>query len=1090
MTVGRRDLLKATALAGSGALLGSVGPLLQSEANSEETRAKAHYPLADPDNIIYGLCLQCHTECTLKVKIQDGLVSKIDGNPYSPGTLQPQLNYDTSLAQAARVDGSICPKGQAGVQTLYDPYRLRRVLKRAGPRGSGKWKSISFDQAIKEIVDGGSLFAEIGEKRTVPGFRDVFVVRDAALSKSLASDVAAVRAGTLTVADFRQRHADHLDALIDPAHPDLGPKNNQFVFMAGRIEHGRKEYSKRWINGGLGSINWYAHTTICEQAHHVAFKYATAQWTGKVWKTGKDHMKPDFESAEFVIFWGTGYAEANFGPPPMTPQITKAAVDGRLRYAVIDPRLSKSAAHGWWIPIHPGGDLALAMAMIRWIIENRRYDEKFLRNANLAAAHARNEKSWSNASWLVADGTGKFLRASQIGIGTETQFVVLQGGKPSAVDPYSKDQEIVGDLDVKSQVSGIAVRSAFRVLTESAMAHSMADYTRECGIPEKDIVALAREFTSHGKKAAIDFYRGPIKFTYGYYSAQAIITLNFLIGNVDWRGGLVGGGGAYDAMHGIYNLGSLHEGALEAFGIKTTREGSGQYETSTLFKRDGYPARRLWFPLTDDVYQEIVPAAAAGYPYPIKILWLHMGTVALSAPTGHLQIEMLKDPEKIPLFIADDVVIGETSMYADYIFPDLTYLERWAFEGFSPAIKVRAWKLRQPAATPIPEIVNVDGESMPISMEAMMIAIAKRLGAPGYGANGFAPGMAFNRPEDFYLKMAANVAHTGSPVPSATEEEMATFRKARRHLPPAVFQEEKWQAAVGKDNWTRTVYLLNRGGRFEPWSKAYDGDHVSHAWGALLNLYAEPVALTRNAISQERFSGAPKLELLRNSDGSQVTFPPDYDLKLFTYKEIFGGQSRTAGNYAGQQALMPENFVYINKRDAVRLKLTEGDIVQVASPGFAGDFEVAPNVKQRVAGVVKPIEGIRPGSVGISWHYGHWAYGAYDVEIDGDVIKGDPTRRRGLVPNPAMAADAHLKDVTLTDPIAGDSAYGGTYVKLVKIGRREAQETASSLSSLQRASQAADAWIRAEALRAARGESDGTRLRKQVLAQIAQQYRA
>ena len=1083
MTVTRRDVLKAGLLTGSGALLGNAGALLQARAQSSESGGPGHYPLADAGNIIYGMCLQCHTECTLKIKVQDGLVSKIDGNAYSPGSLQPQLDYATTPAQAARVDGSICPKGQAGVQTLYDPYRLRRVLKRAGPRGSGKWKSIPFEQAIKEIVDGGALFADIGDKRTVSGFREVFAVHDAEMAKALAADVAAVRSGTMDVATFRQRHQDHLDVLIDPEHPDMGPKNNQFVFMAGRIEHGRNEFTKRWVHGGLGSTNWFAHTTICEQAHHIAYKYATAHWTGTEWKTGKDHMKPDFESAEFVIFWGTGYAEANFGPPPMTPQITQAAVDGRLRYAVVDPRLSKSAAHGWWVPIRPGGDLALAMGMMRWIITNRRFDEQFLRNANRAAAHAHNETSWSNASWLVVDETGKFLRADEAGVGTTSQFVVLQDGQPVAVDPYSDDQTVIGDLDVQAQVHGIGVRSAFRVLTDSVMAHEMSAYAAESGIPEQEIVELAREFTSHGKKAAIDFYRGPIKFTYGYYAGQAIIALNTLIGNIDWRGGLVGGGGTYQATKGLFDLNALHPGALKDVGIKITREGSGQYETSTLFHRDGYPAPRPWFPLTGDVYQEIVPAATAGYPYPIKILWLHMGTVALSAPAGHLQIDMLKNPEKIPLFIADDIVIGETSMYADYIFPDLMYLERWAFEGFSPAIKVKAWKLRQPAAAPIPEIVTVAGEAMPISMEAAMIAVATQLGAPGYGADGFAPGVPFKRPEDYYLKMAANVAHDGQALPAANPGEMDTFRRARRHLPPAVFHEDKWRAAVGEAHWASTVYLLNRGGRFEPWNKAYAGDHVAHALAGIMNIYAEPVATTRNAVSQERFSGVPKLEAMRNIDGSAVTFPAEYDLKLFTYKEVFGGQSRTVGNYVAQQALMPENFVYINRQDAQRLKLRDGDVVRVAAPGFDGEFEVAPNIKQKVAGVIKAIEGVRPGTVGISWHYGHWAYGANDVDVDGVIIRGDPTRRRGLVPNPAMAADAHLKDVALTDPIAGDSAYGGTYVKLVKIGHRAATQTfASTLAT----AMPDDAWIQTEALRVARGESDGERLREVVRNRLAQ----
>jgi len=60
---------------------------------------------------------------------------------------------------------------------------------------------------------------------------------------------------------------------------------------------------------------------------------------------------------------------------------------GQLKIAVIDPRFSKTAAKAWkWVPIKPGTKGAFALAMIRWIIENRRYDARYLANANKAAA--------------------------------------------------------------------------------------------------------------------------------------------------------------------------------------------------------------------------------------------------------------------------------------------------------------------------------------------------------------------------------------------------------------------------------------------------------------------------------------------------------------------------------------------------------------------------------------------------------------------------------------------------------------------------------------------------------------------------------
>ena len=110
------------------------------------------------------------------------------------------------------------------------------------------------------------------------------------------------------------------------------------------------------------------------------------------------------------------------------------------------------------------------------------------------------------------------------------------------------------------------------------------------------------------------------------------------------------------------------------------RHGSGLRQEHHL---QGYPAKRPWYPFSSDIYQEAIPSIGDAYPYPIKALMMYMGTPVYSLPAGHKLIEILSDPKKIPLFFASDIVIGETSMYADYIFPDLTYLERWEFAGLA-----------------------------------------------------------------------------------------------------------------------------------------------------------------------------------------------------------------------------------------------------------------------------------------------------------------------------------------------------------------------------------------------------------------------
>ena len=137
----RRDAVRGGALLGGGALLAQVirkGLAVDHAADARSLTQAREYELAKPENILYTTCLQCNTGCGVKAKILDGVVVKIDGSPYSPWAMYPHLPYKGAPADMAKIDGHICPKGSAGIQTAYDPYRIRRVLKRAGKRGEKK----------------------------------------------------------------------------------------------------------------------------------------------------------------------------------------------------------------------------------------------------------------------------------------------------------------------------------------------------------------------------------------------------------------------------------------------------------------------------------------------------------------------------------------------------------------------------------------------------------------------------------------------------------------------------------------------------------------------------------------------------------------------------------------------------------------------------------------------------------------------------------------------------------------------------------------------------------------------------------------
>ncbi|RJQ67027.1 MAG: molybdopterin oxidoreductase [Desulfobacteraceae bacterium] len=1051
--ISRRGFIKCAGLLGG--TIGASSYLFQFPGGWDGSQAHADgldagdYVLHLPENQLFSACQQCNTNCGIKVKVVDGMVKKIDGNPYSPWNMTPQIAYTTARKDASAIDGSLCPKGQAGIQTLYDPFRIVKVLKRTGKR-------ISFEKAITEIAEGGDLFGEVH----VEGLKDICVLKDQTIAKQLAEDSANVAAKKMTLAEFKTKHAVNLHYLIDPEHPDLGPKNNQLCFMWGRLKDGRADLLKDFFSKSLGSVNYHGHTTVCQGSLYFSGKAMSDQFVEGKWADGaKFYWQGDTGNAEFILFVGSSPYEANYGPPMRVQKITEGVVEGRLKIAVIDPRCSKTASRAWkWLPVEPiNGVGAIAMGMIQWIIDNR-FDAKYLRNANKAAALAATEPNWCQAAWLVkidAEGKpGKYLRGSDLGLATEKRpkkkaeegqwdfdaFMVLADNQPVAFDPNDEKRVAEGDLLVDTEIKGIKVKSVLQIIRETAASKPLKQWAELAGVHEEDIVDIAREFTSHGKKAVADIHRGVSQQTSGFYNVVAWYTVNALIGNTGWQGGL-SKSTTYDRIGDRpgkpINLTKMWKGGIKAFGINIIRHGA-VYDKTTLFA--GYPAKRNWYPFSSDIYQEIIPSMGDMYPYPIKALFLYMGTPIYAMPAGHTLVDIVSDLKKIPLFIASDILIGETSMYADYIFPDTTYLERWEFPGSHPSVTPKVFPVRQPVVAPLTETVKVFGEEMPLNVEAFVLGLAEKLNAPGLGKDVFGPGQHMIREEDLYLRMVANVAfgekEDGSDkVQAAGAEELKLFEFSRRHLPKSVYDPERWKKVVGTELWPHVVYLLNRGGRFQQYHAAFKYKQLTNAYDKMVGLYFEKFATTTHSMT-----GKPYLP-----HAAYVPGPVDctgrmvddrgqgYDLTLITYKSITHTKSRTISNY-WLSAILPENFVEVAAADAKRLGLRSGDQVKVVSASNPeGVWNLGHGRQVPMIGKVKVIEGLRPGTVAFSHGHGHWAYSSGPITIDGFTINGDGRRGMGIHANAAMRVDPVLKNTTLCDTVGGSAVFYNSQVKLLKV---------------------------------------------------------
>ncbi|GAB5435047.1 molybdopterin oxidoreductase family protein [Falsiruegeria mediterranea] len=83
------------------------------------------------DEIRQTTCYMCACRCGINVHMKDGKVAYIEGNRDHP------VNK-----------GVLCAKGSAGIMQVNAPSRLKAPMKRVGPRGSGEFEEISWDEAL------------------------------------------------------------------------------------------------------------------------------------------------------------------------------------------------------------------------------------------------------------------------------------------------------------------------------------------------------------------------------------------------------------------------------------------------------------------------------------------------------------------------------------------------------------------------------------------------------------------------------------------------------------------------------------------------------------------------------------------------------------------------------------------------------------------------------------------------------------------------------------------------------------------------------------------------------------------------------
>ena len=134
--ISRRDLLQYIGAGG----VGAVGGVLYGKSVQQPVEFLIPQ-VVPPEDYSPGVaswyntvCNQCSAGCGISVRIREGKAKKIEGNAVHP------------ISQ-----GRTCARGQAGLNVLYNPDRIRTPLQNTGQRGSGDFAEISWDEALTTV---------------------------------------------------------------------------------------------------------------------------------------------------------------------------------------------------------------------------------------------------------------------------------------------------------------------------------------------------------------------------------------------------------------------------------------------------------------------------------------------------------------------------------------------------------------------------------------------------------------------------------------------------------------------------------------------------------------------------------------------------------------------------------------------------------------------------------------------------------------------------------------------------------------------------------------------------------------------------
>ena len=285
--VGRREFLKLGAAAAAlASTLGNKGAVAQTKAALARDGADFSYLTGTEREALPTVCAQCFSRCPAVAYVEQERLVKIEGQPKS-----------------VRTRGKLCARGQAGVDQLYDPDRILYPLKRVGKRGEGKWKRITWPEALEELVA-------------------------------------------------------RLRVLRDEGRPE------NFMVHHGWISASSDRLINKVFLPAYGTATVANQTCLGQSGRQTAFDLT--------WGGSEDSW--DFDNTNFILNFGSNVIEAHTNHVALSQRLALALSDRHIRVVTFDVRLSNTAnKSSRWVPIRPGTDLAVVLAMCQVVMDEDLY---------------------------------------------------------------------------------------------------------------------------------------------------------------------------------------------------------------------------------------------------------------------------------------------------------------------------------------------------------------------------------------------------------------------------------------------------------------------------------------------------------------------------------------------------------------------------------------------------------------------------------------------------------------------------------------------------------------------------------------------